>query len=254
MKISELGLRATIDNLWGEIGFTGEMKEISGVSKKTGKDYAFHTQFIVLNNVGGKIIDPITDDEIEITDDSCAVNLIVHSKAPITKDMKGQTLSLSHLTIREYKDGEETKRTLNAKMPDHIQPPAKDEKVAVSSNSTTPLVDNEVLTILKEMQIKVDDIHDLFVIRNCMAFTEEPLKKIAKVSHKVEKSDELTPEQRADIEKYKKIYSHMGITSEQFDKIIEEEGLEWKSGNVIQIKACIKNWAKVCAMTPKENL
>lgn len=130
MKITDLGKKAIIDNLHGSIGFIGEVKEVAGTSPKTGKDYSFHAQFIVLNNVKGEITNPMDDSVSEIEDKSVGINVIVSVSGgtDIVDDMKGQTLSLTNLTINDYlKDGQ-PQRSLKAKMPDKVSP-AKEEEL-----------------------------------------------------------------------------------------------------------------------------
>jgi len=187
MKISELGLKAVIANLWGEIGFVGKVKEISGTSK-TGKEFSFHTQFVVLNNVEGKVINPIDDSEIEISDKSCAINLTVHSKEPITKEMKGQTLSLSNLTIHEYESEEGVKRTLNASMP------KKPEPKSVKTEGKKPEIKEEITNetaiydLVKDTNTKVNELADWIIYQKKPIFSvEKPLKnKLQEVAVKVE--------------------------------------------------------------------
>jgi hypothetical protein len=152
MKISELGLRATIDNLCGEITWVGDMKE------RQGKTSTFHTQFIVLKNVEGRTTNPVTDEEIDIQDESIGINLIVHSKEPITKEMKGKTLSLSGLTIHEYEADDGLKRTLNAKMPKRDQTPDHVQKIAEIAKKGTSLPNKTEPTQLDRIEKMLIDL------------------------------------------------------------------------------------------------
>ncbi len=183
MRISELGLKAVIANLWGEIGFVGEMKEITGISKKTGKEFSFHTQFVVMNNVEGKVINPVDDSEIDIADKSIGINLTVHSSSPITKEMKGQTLSINNLTIHEYKSDDGVKRTLNASMPKKAEQPKQAEKTPVTGKKEPLLPDkDDLLSIVKDIQTTAHKILDFIELKQMEAEVVESTEQLDKLT------------------------------------------------------------------------
>lgn len=205
MKITELGSKMVISNLWGEIGFIGEVEEKT--RKVDGKK--FHTQFIVLHNVEGKTTNPMDDSEIEIEDESIGINLIVHSDNNIATDMKGQTLSLVNLTINDYNE----KRSLKAYIPKKAQKVVEEEKTQVIAKKED---------ILKNIEIKLDSLIDFIMLEK----KSSPVPYTTGISSnpegdKIEETEEPSP-----LEKIKKVAKEPEPrvrTEEEIEKEIEKE-------------------------------
>ena len=148
MKISELGSKAVINNLWGKISYIGEVKDVKG------EHSTFHTQFIALKEVEGKIINPVTEEEIQIQDDNIGISLIVSKSKGIflTEENKGQTLSLEDLTINDYEKDGEPQRNLKGKL--LHSPSVEKPKEDVQKTSSEKILFErmgEVLTNIEEM-------------------------------------------------------------------------------------------------------